>query len=684
MNPTSRAPEFDARPVIDLQHGVEVEDRFRWLEDQDSPETRAFLAAEGDAYREYLRNHGKLRRSIETRVRELLAVETVDLPISDRRGGLLYLRRGAEEAQKAVYQQQESGAERLLLSGELVGRDSYASLSILRVSGDGQYLVFGLRTGGEDVQEIGFLDLDQRCLLADRLPRGFHRGLIFDQDRTGFYYAHEEMEGRYQIRRAIRHHTFGQDSRVDEEIFYAGDGPYVRLILKGSESSTSLGYLTVSLESEAQTQFHIHKLPSSGPPQALVDLRGTIFRPNLRENAIEALTTQGAPHGRIVSISLEAPGTEAWREVVPETGDRLSTYDRCGEAIVAHYLDGSIPISRVHAPSGELLREIRYPSDGTVTLGNVDATHNRLFYAYSEVSLPPAIYAADLNTEEHKLWWQQRRPGKSIESTIEKRTFLSRDGVEIPITLVHPPGADARRPVLLSAYGAGGVNNTPKYSALATILAESGITCAVAHVRGGGEGGLGWHLCALKRRKQKSVDDLIAAAEWLIANQHTTAEHLGVAGQSGGALLALCAITQQPDLFRAAMAMGPLSDLTRFHLFGVARGFVGELGSPDDPEEFAALYQLSPYHQVRESARYPSVLIISGDRDKRCDALHARKMIARLHEAVPQSNPILLDYTNHRGHKPAMPLEERIRALADRLTFLIAELLGSSTEERIR
>jgi prolyl oligopeptidase len=289
----------------------------------------------------------------------------------------------------------------------------------------------------------------------------------------------------------------------------------------------------------------------------------------------------------------------------------------------------------------------------------------------------------NLATGEHSLWWQQNSSSEHVEPVVEKHTFPSTDGVEIPITLIHLQGDIRPRPLLLSAYGGGGVSNTPQFSVLLTILVEAGFSCATAHVRGGGEGGLQWHLAAKKQNKQTSVDDLIAAAKWLIKNEHTTPKHLGIAGQSNGALLTLCAMTQQPQIFRAAMALGPIADLTRFHLFGVARGFVAELGSPDDPEEFAALYRLSPYHCVRQDARYPALLIISGDRDKRCDALHGRKMIARLRGFSREEHPLLLDYTEHRGHKPVLPLAERIRSLTDRLTFLIAELSDLPTQEMV-
>jgi prolyl oligopeptidase len=657
-------------------HGVEVEDRFRWLEDQDSPATRSFIRGEQEAFREYLSSHGELRTSIEARVRELLTVESVDLPIPDRRGGLLYLKRREDQEQKAIYHRSDTGEETSLLTGEALGRDNHTSLAVAQVSRDGRYLVFGLRAGGEDVQEICIYDFELRRVLQDRLPRGFYRGLVFETAGTGFFYVHEEAEGRFQTRRSVRRHIFGRDQRADDEVFYAGDGPSLSLILQGSDDGSILGYTIASLESEPRIRFLIHKLPLNQSPNLIADLSCASFGARFNGHATEALTTFAAPLGRVVAISADRSGPDAWNDIVPQAGLRLCEYERWNGLIVMHYLDGPATVTRVHSGFGELLREIHYPRNGTVTIGLVDAAHHRLFYAHSDVATPPAIHTVDLTTGETTCWWQQTTSRSVVETEVENRTYASRDSVRIPITLVHPKGSGGLGPVLLSAYGGGGVSSTPRFSVLLTILLEAGFSCIVAHVRGGGEGGHEWHQAAQKQRKQISVEDLIGAAEWLIDNGYTTTEHLGLAGQSDGALLTLCAMTQRPQLFRAAMALGPLADLTRFHLFGVARGFVAELGSPDNPEEFAALHRLSPYHGIRPETHYPAVLIISGDCDKRCDSLHARKMIARLREAAHRDNLFLLDYDEHRGHKPVLPLTERIRSLTDRLTFLISEVGG--------
>ena len=216
------------KPVHELLHGIDVEDPYRWLEDQRAPETRAFIQVEQRAYRAYLDSHAELRARIERRVKQLLTVPSVDLPVSDRCGGLLYLKREAQQEQKAIYWEPLNGSECLLLSPAMLGRDGYCSLTVLQVSRNGRYLAFGIRTGGEDIQQIGIYDLLERRLLPDRLPRGFIRGLVFDRDQRGFYYVLEEVEGVYKRRHAVRFHGFSSDPRCDYEVFCAGDDPGVR------------------------------------------------------------------------------------------------------------------------------------------------------------------------------------------------------------------------------------------------------------------------------------------------------------------------------------------------------------------------------------------------------------------------------------------------------------------------
>ena len=664
-------PAFVA--VSEILHGIEVADPFRWLEDQDAPATRAFLVSEDRRYREYLDRHAQLRSRIRRRVADLLTVETMDLPTPDRRGGLIYLKRRAEEQQKSLYHRDCDGTESLLLSPTFFAGD--ASLAAIQISPSGRYLVLGVRNGGEDIQEIYFYDLEHRRLLPDRLGRGFYRGIVFDPSETTIYYSHEDVAGQYQRRRAVRQLRLGHDCGQGREVFHAGEGPALRLIVQGAADGRWLGYRVITLDSIPETQFLVHAAPFDGPPRRIAFLKGVAFGPTFVNDAVEAATTFEAPNGRVVRFSItRSEGPSRWETVLPEAPERLHAYMRIGDLRVAHFLAESGALTRIYNQNGGLLRIIAYPRNGTTVLGQIDAKARRLYYAYSDVSSPPSIQTVELDSGEHRTWWQQGAPAALPEFNVMLRRYPSNDGTLIPITITAPPLRQSCAPVLLSAYGAGGASTTPKFSVLHTILAEEGFLCATAHVRGGGEQGVAWHQAGSRNSKQNSVDDLIWAAKWLQNEGYADGKRLGIAGQSNGALLALCALTQRPDLFRAVLALGPIADLTRFHLFGVARGFVTELGSPEDPDDFPALYRISPYHQVHNNRRYPAVLIVSGDRDRRCDALHARKMVAQLQAVRPCGHPILLDYSPIRGHKPVLPLQERIDGLTDRLTFLLAEL----------
>ena len=662
------------RTTDEVLHGRVVDDRYRWLEDQDSPATRAFIQAEQQRFRQYLKTHGRLRSKIERRATELLAVESVDLPIADRAGGLIYLKRGETQEQKSLYRSDRADVEQLLLSVEMLDESPHTSLAIVRVSSNGRYLVFGLRAGGEDLQEIRIYDLAGQILLPDRIPRGLYRGLAFDPSYEGFYYSHEDAAGSYQQRRAIRYHEFGTDHSRDLEIFCAGEGSSIRLILKESEDGSGLGYQVLSLGSVIETQLLFHSFPLRAAPREIIGFDGAVFGIHYWADKVETGSTHLAPRGRVVCIRFDRPEPKLWTSLVAEAAERLCFWEHCERYRVVHYSAGGYMLTRTYTGAGELTRSIDYPSSGTTSIGLFDAFGNRLFYSHSDISEVATISSVDIVTGERRLCWAC--PSSKGRSTlkVEHKTYLSKDSAAIGITLIRDQNACGPKPTLLVAYGSGGVSITTKSSALTTLLVENGFTCAIAHVRGGGEDGIDWHIAARKQQKQTSVDDLLAASNWLVENGYTTSKHLGVAGHSAGALLVLCAMVQRPESFGAVMALGPLTDLTRFHLFGVARGFLSELGSPDVAEEFPALYRLSPYHNVRPGEEYPATLIISGDRDKRCDALHARKMIARLRNAVSPGHRTFMDYTETRGHKASLALSERIRALSDRVTFLIAEL----------
>lgn len=667
----SRSPDAATEQL----HGQVVEDRFRWLEDLHSSDTRAFIQEEQARHDEYQRLHLKTRASVEERVREYLTYEAVDLPMSDRRGGLFYLKRGSTDEQKAIHHRDGAGSGTLVLSATDMHCDVHTSLAILQISADGRYLVFGLRDGGEDVQEIHIYDVDESRLLEDFLPRGFYRGLVFDREGGGFHYVHEEVEGPYSLRRSVRHHYLGDERINDLEVFRCADGPRIRLLLQPSVDGSCLGYTTVSLEATPTIRLFVHRFPlAKHEAQEILGLSDVIFAAQIDGTRIVALTTLGAARGRIVEFSIDRPELAMWQVIVPESSAELQRFQFWGRRLVVQARLGCQKVVRIYGPAGDLLRESCLPTTGHSVVGEIDGQNGRLFYSYSDIAQPNRIFEVELESAVAVPWWTHPRLTNAPSPTILEETVASSDGVSIPLTLIRCGTQASPAPMVLSAYGGAGACNTPRFSVFVAVLLEMGISCAIAHVRGGGERGPEWHQAARKTAKQTSVDDFVTSAKWLINRNIVDTGHLAIVGQSYGGLLTLCSLVQQPRLFRCAVALGPLADLTRFHLFGVARGFTAELGSPEDPVEFQALLKLSPYHGVSDGVDYPALLIISGDRDKRCDSLHARKMIARMREASPCGRPALLDYSSHRGHKPVLSLSERIRSLTDRITFIVSEI----------
>lgn len=666
MNRKISPPAPQPVTVLESIHGIEVEDKFRWLEDQASSSTRDFIKTEQDFYQSYLEQKDSVRSQIASRVRDLVSSTSIDLPVSDRRGGLIYGKCNAGEEQKSLYQRDSHDREERIPSCDAAGRDRYTSPSVLQVSPDGRYLAFALRFAGEDSQEIGIYDLFDHRLLMDRLPRGVLRGLVFDRTGSGYFYAIEEHQAR-QSDQSVRYHAFGTDQTNDEQVFNCGSDPSIRLRLLDAEDGSGLGYAISSLPSGSQMRFLIHRFPLGLDPEEIPLPGNAWISPRFSRSGIIASTTLEAPLGRIVFIRYEDPEPRNWLEIVSQSQHRLHGFELTEENIITHYSEGPRMTTSVFSIDGRLSRQISYPEDGTVTLGRVDCCQNRLFFGFSDIFTNFAIYAVDLDSGETREWWRSVDPKWRVTPRVDHRWYPGPDGHRIPLTIVQSTRVKSPSPTILTAYGSPGAYDTPKFSTVLTILVESGFNYVIAHLGAVNESS------NRRQREQFSIDGLIAAAQWLIDNQFANPGHLGLAGQSHGALLALCAMTQRPELFRAIVALGPLADLTRFHLFGVARWFTQELGSPDDPDDFQVLYSLSPYHRVRPNTQYPAVLIISGDLDQRCDAMHARKMVAALRESNSKL-PILLDYSEHRGHKPGLPVGERVRSLTDRLTFLIAEL----------
>jgi prolyl oligopeptidase len=383
-----------------------------------------------------------------------------------------------------------------------------------------------------------------------------------------------------------------------------------------------------------------------------------------------------APNGRVLAIDLADAARERWREVVPEGRAVIKEIALARGRIVAHTVGDLASRLRVYAADGRLEGELPLPAPGTVSMLQGSWEGEELLFQFSSMTIPATITRVDPATRRGSEWWRSRVPIDARDFEVERAWFPSRDGTRVPMFLLRRKGLtpDGERPVLL--YGYGGFRQTmqPAFRADAARWAEMGGVFAIVGLRGGSEFGEAWHAAGMLANKQNTFDDFVAAAEWLVARRWTRPSKLAMMGGSNGGLLVGAVMTQRPDLFRAVACSVPLLDMLRYHRFLVARFWVPEYGSADDPEQFEWLRAYSPYHHVTPGVKYPAVLFVTGDSDTRVAPLHARKMTARLQAASASGHPILLHYDTRAGHSSGKPIGRTIEDETDRLLFLAWQL----------
>jgi prolyl oligopeptidase len=388
-------------------------------------------------------------------------------------------------------------------------------------------------------------------------------------------------------------------------------------------------------------------------------------------------TNWKAPTWRIVEVDLANPAPEHWREVIPESDAVLDSFNLTGGKIAAHYTQNVVSRVKIFDPEGKLLREVKPP-----VLGNLSGLFGRwssseTFYAFSSFNEPPTIYRYEVATGKQSVWSQRKLPIDRNTFEVKQVWYASKDGTKIPMFLAYAKGLklDGTNPTLLTGYGGFNLSSTPSFSALAAAWMENGGVYALANLRGGGEFGEAWHHAGMLDKKQNVFDDFIAAAEWLIANKYTSPKRLAISGGSNGGLLVGAAMTQRPELFGAAICRYPLLDMVRYQKFLVAKYWVDEYGSSDNPEQLKYILSYSPYQHVKAGTKYPAVFFITGDSDTRVAPLHARKMTALMQASTGSDKPIMIRYETKTGHSSAgLPVSLQIDNMAEELAFLMWQL----------
>jgi len=669
-HPPSTLPD----PITEILNGVAVTDPYRWLEDQNCPRTRTWLDEQTAYARTYL---GAIphRDRIKKRVSELLAVEVVSEPwkVGSR---YFFLKRQAGQEQPVIMMQDGNCTEQIVLvDPSAMGQGNATTVSILNLSLDGNILAYGIRHNGSDLQSVGFMDVVHRRILSDRLPASLGSAVVFSRDGIGFYYSYELPGSERRPYRAVYFHYFGQQPAHDVEVFFAGEDEKLHVSVFGSPDGKFIGYFVFKSTAPKTFDLYVQDLAGCESARKIIGTDSP-FRPFFVGSTLLALTGLAAPNLRIVKIDRSRPDPDYWVDVVPESQYRIEGFATVESTVYVSYFDNNAGQVEAFSLADRRRSSVPCPQQGRVTLLRRPVDSDTLFYEFSGFAQPPAVMCYEPATGEQKEWGSTQTPFDAASVEIREIRYKSKDGTDVPMHVLWRKGRFFKGPMptVLTGYGGFGYKHAPQFKASSAFLIEKGFTFAIAHVRGGGELGKEWHLAGKRQNRQNAIDDFISAAEWLLGNGYTAPQKLAISGGSNAGLLVGAALTQRPDLFRAAVCSGPLLDMLRYHRFDSAVRWVDEYGCSEDPEDFPHLVAYSPYHHVEPNLAYPAVLLISGDADTSCNPMHARKMTARLQGATSSGHPILLSYSSEWGHVPSQPLSRRIDALTDRLAFLCHEL----------
>ena len=672
--------------LVEDLHGVKVADPYRWLEDGDSPAVKEWTAAQADRTRKALEafpGRDELRKRVSTVVHAAGDVNPPDVE-RPQRGKSLYFhtKRAGDQDQAALYVREGvKGEDRVLIDPQKLGNASATTaIDWWFPSLDGSLLAYGYSKDGTELSTLHVRDVKTGADLPDEIPYTRNASVAWVPDNKGFYYSRFPEPGSVPAGEEIAHlriffHLLGHDWKKDKVIFerpVKEDQPYVSISPGGR-------WLVVTVElGFSKNEVFVRDRSKGSDAKWVPVITGvdawTTAVP--REERLYLVTNDGAPNNRLYVVEYDHPDRKMWREVLPEGKDPLAHVAVLKSEIVASYM---------HDASSRLERfTLAGKSKGAITLPSIGSAHVRgarnadeAFIGYESFLEPPRVLRYDPATGKTEPWDATGDIGAPADVETTMKYATSKDGTRVPIFVVAKKGIplDGSNPTLLWGYGGFNSSQTPTFRPYAVLTVEKGGVFATAVLRGGGEYGEAWHRAGMLGKKQNVFDDYAACAEELVNEKITSPEKLVTIGRSNGGLLVAAAITQHPELFRAGVAIVPLTDMLRYPRYRIGRWWVSEYGDPDRDEDFKWLYAYSPYHRVKDGVRYPAVLLSTGESDNRVDPMHSRKMAARLEEAQGDATqPILLRVDTNAGHGQGKPASKLIDQLVDELSFAFHEV----------
>ncbi|MBP7745263.1 MAG: S9 family peptidase [Phycisphaerae bacterium] len=674
-------PKVKTVDQVDELHGVKVADPYRWLEDLDSPETAAWVAAQNEVTFRFL---GEIpaRERIKERMTKLWDFERYGLPFKEG-GRYFYSKNDGLQAQSVFYVLDSlDGEPRVLIDPNKLSEDGTVALAGLSISEDGKRMAYGLSTAGSDWVEYRVRDIDTGRDLDDHLKWIKFSGASWTKDGQGFYYSRFDEPKGDQLKdtnyyQKLWYHKLGT-AQVDDKLVYsrpdqkewgfAGevteDGQYLVItITQGTERKNRV-YFQDLATGDGQT---IELLNDFDAQYGFINNDGPVFW---------FFTDLDAPRGRVIAIDTRQPERANWKEIIPQAAETLDGVTLVNDTFIAHYLKDAYTQVRMFDLRGQHVRDVALPGVGTAGGFGGKRRDTETFYSYTSFNMPNTIYRYDMPSGASTVYRQPQVDFDPAQYTTQQVFYNSKDGTRIPMFITHKKNIqlDGHNPTMLYGYGGFNASMTPYFSISRLVWMELGGVFALANIRGGGEYGKAWHDAGRLANKQNCFDDFIAAAEWLIANKYTSAQKLAISGGSNGGLLVGACMTQRPDLFGACLPAVGVMDMLRFHKFTIGWAWTSDYGSPDEPEAFKTLLKYSPLHNLKPGTCYPATLVTTADHDDRVVPAHSFKFISALQAAQGCGNPVLIRIETKAGHGGGKPTQKIIEEISDQYAFLMRVL----------
>ncbi|WP_218079941.1 prolyl oligopeptidase family serine peptidase [Anthocerotibacter panamensis] len=669
-----RYPPTPKVDQVDSYHGIRVADPYRWLEEADSAQTKAWVSAQNQVTDAYL-DAIATRAPIKDRLTRLWNYEKYSVPFQE--GGRYFLSRNLGLQNQSVLYTTSNLEEqpRVLLDPNQLSPDGTVALSGYAINSSGTLMAYGLSTAGSDWQEWKIRDIETGQDLPDRLKWIKFSGASWSKDGKGIFYSrYDEPKAAFQETnyfQKLYYHRIGTPQAEDVLIYerkdqkewgFSGrvtdDGRYLILnVTEGTNPKNRVFYKDLQTPASPVVEL----LDKADAAYAFVDNVGSVFY---------FTTDRGAPRGQVIAIDTTQPKT--LKMVIPEAQETLDSAHLVDNYILCTYLKDARAQVKVFDLKGGFTREMTLPGLGTVAGLGGKRTDKETFYAFTSFTSPATIYRYEVATGKSTALFQPKVAFNPDDFTTEQVFYTSKDGTRIPMFISYKKGLqrNSTNPTYLYGYGGFNLSLTPSFSPSNLVWMEMGGIYAVPNLRGGGEYGEGWHQAGTKLQKQNVFDDFIGAAEYLIAQKYTSTPKLAIGGGSNGGLLVGAAMTQRPDLFGAALPAVGVMDMLRFQKFTIGWAWVSDYGSSEDPEQFKALYAYSPLHRLKPGTSYPATLITTADHDDRVVPAHSFKFAATLQAAQAGDAPTLIRIETKAGHGAGKPTTKVLEEVADRWAFL--------------